>query len=349
MDIYIPNIDFRDIDKRHLFIATRPFYMGSTWGNDQKQKKKWGISDNYTDDINIAQVMLLPKPINYYNNKELEGFNLMCKTHGIKGYGYVIGDYGNVYKHFEYLSYFRVGGFKRQLPHNNIGLPVAISDIYKSLYKANELDIKTKADIPIIGFCGHASDAIKKQFKDKLGFIKKNMLRFFENPFRQDYEPLFASAYERFKLLKALEGSASIKTNFIYRENYRAGAVTKQLRLQTNREYYENMRQSDYVLCVRGAGNFSVRLYETLMMGRIPVYLDTDGLLPFVDDIDWKQHMVWVPWHDRHNITQHVVEFHQSLTPKAFKQLQESNRKLWETSLSVVGIFDFIRKNSITT
>ena len=36
-----------------------------------------------------------------------------------------------------------------------------------------------------------------------------------------------------------------------------------------------------YGLCVRGFGNFSFRLGETLMMGRIPILIDTECILPF--------------------------------------------------------------------
>lgn len=349
MNIYIPNIDFSTIDKRQLFIATRPFYLDSTWGNDADLKKKWGISDSYTNNIEAADLLFIPKPVNNYSDKELRSLNANCEKHGIIGYGFILGDRGDVFKYYKHLCYFRVGGFKTQLPENNIGLPVPISDIYNSLYRDKEFDIKEKQEVPVIGFCGHASPSLKKRLKDKLSFMSKNVFRFFQNPFRKDYETLFASAYERFKLLKTLEASSIIKTNFIFRKSYRAGAVTKELRKQTNREYYENIRESDYIICIRGAGNFSVRLYETMMMGRIPIFIDTDCLLPFVNDIDWKKRMVWVPWNDRKNLDKLVVDFHNSMSPESFKNLQNSNRKLWENRLSVVGVFDYIRKNTITT
>lgn len=348
MNIYIPSIDFSSIDKRQLFIATRPFFLVNSWGNDKNQKQIWGIEDNYTSDINLAQVLFIPQPINYYNNKELTKLNEQCASHNIKGYGFITGDYGNVYKYYDHLVYFRVGGFSNQLPENNIGLPVALSDIYASLYKDITFEIQEKKEPPIIGFCGHASLSTKKKLRDKLSFVKKNVIRFFENPFRKDYEPLFASAYERFKLLKTLEKSSVVKTNFIYRAKYRAGAITEKSRSETNKEYYENIRHSDYILCVRGAGNFSVRLYETLMMGKIPVFVDTKCLLPFQNDINWKEHVVWVPWEQRHDIDKFVFNFHNNISREEFKSLQDSNRTLWKNALSLTGIFDYIRKNAIS-
>lgn len=50
---------------------------------------------------------------------------------------------------------------------------------------------------------------------------------------------------------------------------------------------------SDYVLCARG-GDFSYRLYETLSYGRIPVFVDTDCVLPYDSEIKWKDYCVWV-------------------------------------------------------
>ena len=63
-------------------------------------------------------------------------------------------------------------------------------------------------------------------------------------------------------------------------------------------EFYENMVSSDYIVCVRGGGNFSVRLYETLAMGRIPIFINTDCLLPLNKSIDWKKHVVWIERED---------------------------------------------------
>ena len=54
----------------------------------------------------------------------------------------------------------------------------------------------------------------------------------------------------------------------------------------TTLEYYENIKNSDYVLVFKRTGNFSIRLYETLMMGRIPIFINTDCLLPFNNHIN---------------------------------------------------------------
>ena len=44
--------------------------------------------------------------------------------------------------------------------------------------------------------------------------------------------------------------------------------------------------KSLFTFCYRGAGNFSYRFYETLMMGRIPILVNTDCVFPFEDKVD---------------------------------------------------------------
>ena len=94
-------------------------------------------------------------------------------------------------------------------------------------------------------------------------------------------------------------------------------------------EYYYNIRESDYILCLRGKGNFSIRFYETLLMGRIPIFINTDCLLPLMNHINWTEHVVWIEWEERHQIGEIVAKFHDNLSREDFSQLQLNNRKLW--------------------
>jgi len=63
---------------------------------------------------------------------------------------------------------------------------------------------------------------------------------------------------------------------------------------RVRREYAASLAAGEYALCVRGAGNFSFRLYEALSCGRIPVFVDTDCVLPDEDHVDWRSLCVYV-------------------------------------------------------
>lgn len=346
MKIYIPDITPpTDAERKALFILTRPFFTQNGWQNSEELRARWKVSTDYqyTSAPEEAEVLFIPQPVNTYSSKELAALNALCQKHRLRGFGYISGDFGEDFGHYKNLLFFRMGGFKSQLSENNKGFPVIIPDQLEVIYNKQEIEVRQKQELPVVGFCGHSDVATLKKLKENLKNLSENVRRFFRNPFRKDYEPFFPSAYERAKLLQSFEKSNRIKTNFIYRKHYRAGAKSAEERHTTTREYFENIQHSDYVLCVRGAGNFSVRLYETLMMGRIPIFVNTDCLLPFEDTLDWKQHVVWISWKDRKNIADQVADFHQNISPKDFENLQISNRNLWKSGLSVGQMLQYIR------
>lgn len=343
LKIYIAHKDMPIKNKKSLFILTRPFLKDSNWQSTSNENFQYEI------DINKAAIVLLPFSINHYfeskQNFLLEEINAICVQNKIKAYGYIGGDFGVKFPEFSNIMYFRQGGFKSQLSENNKGFIVGLSDHFQGIYKIENPIPKPRVNLPIVGFCGHATFSPSKRGKEIVKCFLENVKRFIKNPLAKVYEPLFASAYERAKLLKSFENSNQVKTNFIYRKNYRGGAITDAQRTKTTLEYYDNIISSDYVLCVRGAGNFSVRFYETLMMGKIPVFVNTDCLLPFEDKINWKNHVVWVEWKDRENIAQLVADFHANLSDDEFVHLQMSNRKLWKETLSVEGMLEMLAKH----
>lgn len=56
---------------------------------------------------------------------------------------------------------------------------------------------------------------------------------------------------------------------------------TEEERRSMRQPYIDQMCNSNYVLSVRGVGNFSFRLYESLSLGKPIVHLKTDARLPF--------------------------------------------------------------------
>ncbi|MFC4739546.1 exostosin family protein [Flavobacterium ponti] len=340
MKVYIAHKNIPIKNKKSLFILTRPFLKDLNWQSVSNEYFQYEV------DVNKADIVLLPFSINhYFESKQdflLKEINEICIQNNIKAYGYIGGDFGFQFKEFSNIIYFRQGGFKSQLSNKNKGFPVGLSDHFQGIFKLENPIPNEKKAFPLIGFCGHATVSNVKRFKEILKCSIENGKRFMKNPFNKVYEPLFASAYERAKLLASLDNSNQVKTNFIYRNHYRGGALTEEERTKTTIEYYNNILESDYILCIRGAGNFSVRLYETLMLGKIPIFINTDCLLPFDDKIDWKKHVVWVEWKDRKNLAQIVSHFHANLSTDEFVHLQLNNRKLWKETLSVEGMLAMI-------
>jgi len=143
------------------------------------------------------------------------------------------------------------------------------------------------------------------------------------------------------RAIDALSGSNLLRTHFLLRPEFWAGALgTTRGRIQKVRqEYADNIAGTDYALCVRGAGNFSYRFYEVLSSGRIPVFVDTECVLPYEHFIDWRKYCVWVDVNDVDSIDEKIMAFHESLSSQDFIDLQQACRDLWVNWLSPEGFF----------
>lgn len=340
--IFITDFDRDKYELREIFSLARPFLHTEKgiWEVNVKNPILKNLNEFKIKTISSprrADLILISEPLNHSHDKnkykKLDEINKICQEKNILAYGFIDGDYGKVHPRFSNIVYYRMGGFKSQLDKNNKGFFFLLSDQLKKIFNRDEIFIKQKKAKPTIGFCGRATSSIPKYFYEKLKLAQVNIKRITVGDF--NFEPLFSSAFERQKILNSLCQSKDINTNFIFREKYRAGAVTELERRKTTLEYYNNIIESDYIICLRGSGNFSVRLFETLMMGRIPIFINTDCLLPLEDDIDWKKHVVWVDWNDRKNIAEIVFNFHNGLTNDRFINIQKDNREFWKSKLTV--------------
>lgn len=340
--LYIPNINFQETRPQVLFPLCRPFLGQDGWENKEVNFREWhmeGAMFEFINDITLAEFVLLPFSINYYFERHLHAYlnaiSQRCVELGIKAYGFISGDFGIHLQEFENIIYLRASGFRSQLSAVNQGLPVFLSDHYSRIMETKEVTPREKNKMPKVGFCGHASLSLDKRVMEDLKVIRENALRIANNDWI--LEPIFPSAFHRARKLKSLERNKNIETNFIYRSQYRAGAHSEEEKKRTTLEYYHNIIDSDYVFCLRGGGNFSVRLYETLMCGRIPLFINTDCILPQADTINWKKHMIWIEWADRSKIAEILLDFHHDIHNDDLKTMQIANRDLWLNQLSVNG------------
>jgi len=94
----------------------------------------------------------------------------------------------------------------------------------------------------------------------------------------------------RRKIMHTFEQSTEVESNFIKRHRFWGGDPQNQDLVDT---FYENMRENQFNIAQRGAGNFSMRFYQTLAAGRIPVLVNTDMELPFRSEIPWRDFIVF--------------------------------------------------------
>ena len=110
----------------------------------------------------------------------------------------------------------------------------------------------------------------------------------------------------RKKLVQVFSASPQVDCDFILRKKFWGGAPNN---TDIIKDFHDNLKDNQYVLSNRGAGNYSMRFYQALAAGRIPILIDTDVKLPFEDKIKWKDFIILEK--DAQSCLAKTIEIHQ--------------------------------------
>ena len=205
---------------------------------------------------------------------------------------------------------------------------------------------------PVVGFCGNIDSTAFLRFRPKAilrktvywGLLSRPAL---ERVLRRTGLRITRSEGKRvrYQALGVVRRCPDLQANFVIRDHFANGTLQLPQDQQAEhlkkalKEFCANVINSDYTLCPRGAGNWSYRFYETLCLGRIPVFIDTDCLLPYESVIPWRKYCVWVDGNHIEDLPGAILEHYRSHTPESFAELQQKCRNLWVEYLSVDGFF----------
>ncbi|SRX75615.1 exostosin domain-containing protein [Aequorivita antarctica] len=347
MKLYYPKSHYSKAHRGLLFPLLKPFIKGSGF-TDEQRLVSYGVSEEdfeFTEVLEEADVVILTMTWNYYVKTKQEALAIAfvkeCAALKIKVIGFNAGDFGVRIPYFKNLIVLRPSGYKSKFTENEYALPAFIADPLKKYFASDTIFERPYQSRAVIGFCGQANDARLNAVKEVLNTFLRNLKNTIGRSKNQSQQ-LLSTSFLRASVLKTLQKSEVVATNFIVRKKYRAGVTQNKETHKTTFEFYENLKDSDYVVCVRGAGNFSVRFYEAMAMGRIPIFINTDCALPLDNQIDWKKQVVWVEYKERDQVGLKVKQFHDSLSKEDFIDLQIENRKLWEERLTLSGFFKTI-------
>ncbi|WP_425077089.1 hypothetical protein [Psychroserpens sp. S379A] len=346
MKLYYPE-SLYDSNPKHrfaLFPLLKVFIKSDTF-IDNPAKEVFGFSNQkmqLVKQLEAANIIILPMSWDFYVNQKKEALakafiEKMNRLNKIV-FVFISGDFGVHIPDFSNVRVFRCSGYMSKLPNSHLGLPVFHRDPIHRYYDSEHVILRSYNAKPTIGFCGQASQSLSNRIQETLRVVHRNLKYYFKFV-KMSPQKIQSTSFNRFKILSQLQSASNIKTNFIVRDQYGGGVKHGRGVTKVAEEYFENMKNSDYIVCYRGAGNFSVRFYETLAMGRIPVYINTDGLLPLSNSINWKEHLVWVEPFEINTISEKVLEFHKSLNAEQFEAIQIKNRKLWKESLNLWSFF----------
>jgi hypothetical protein len=335
---------------KHYVVALYPF-----WGKPTRSDElgPWpDFADEYiekaSDYLELASIDQADAALFPWNWKSAakypEGLGLAqefaetARSHGVPPVFFMVGDSVDPVP-VEDAFVFRTSGHRSRREPREFALPGFHEDLLR--YNGGALEPRQKTSRATVSFCGMVveedpSAGTAGRARRLVGQAKSKAQELKGKPSSRD-------VFVRARAVRALQDQAEVETNFVIRETGGGGALYPALKRplweQVRREYVANIADGDYVLCARGAGNWSWRLYETLSMGRIPVLVDTDCLLPYDFLVEWRDFCVWVDRSEIDSIGEKVATFHDRLSPTDFVELQRGCRRLWERFLSPLGFF----------
>lgn len=139
------------------------------------------------------------------------------------------------------------------------------------------------------------------------------------------------NSVHRQALIKIFSESSSIESSFIIREQFWGGSPHD---FKVIKEYNDNIEKNVFIISQRGAGNYSMRFYQTLAAGRIPVLVNTDMILPFENKIYWNDLIVFEK--DEESCLKKVIEVFEN---GKYIRMQEECAKIFDSYFSDANFF----------
>lgn len=241
------------------------------------------------------------------------------------------------------IHLFQASAYRSRRRTGNHAYPAFFADPLEG----RDVETRPKTSKAVVGFCGQAGASIARH---AARYVRNRLNRALWKAGRIAWEPPpLEHTWFRQKVIDQFQRSTLLESRFVLRTRYRAGvsgsAHRETTAEQSRREFIENVLGTDYTLSMRGGGNFSVRFYEALAMGRIPVFIDTDCVVPYMDQVAWKTLIPWIPEERLSDADRIVSEFHARLGERELAELQRECRQLWQARLTPDGFYRHFREH----
>ncbi len=231
---------------------------------------------------------------------------------------------------------FRTSQYRTALQKNEIIVPPLIYDLGQDLLFRS----KKKSDVPTVGFVGWADfinffQRIKYYLKISLNSLQSLLV-----PRRRAYKQ---GIFFRRKAIDVFKKSKTVKTNFILRTSYSAHKKTISISPErARREYVENILGSDVTLSPKGDGNYSARFFEVLSLGRIPLLVDTETVLPLENSINYADFIIRVDYRALNTIDQAVYDWYADMSNEVFTAKQKLAQDVYQKYLSPNNFMKYV-------
>lgn len=233
----------------------------------------------------------------------------------------------------------RYGGYRFLPERGRIQIP-PLADDFLERYRGGRLSLRPKQDgTPSVGFAGwsklspiqYARTIVKELPVRARGIVDRR------------YRACIKGVLWRSKALDVLSDSPFVRLHSLARTSFSASPKTAQGDMaKLRQEMVDIILESDYALDVRGDANASTRLFEILSLGRIPVIVDTERNFPFSDKVDYASFALVVDFRDIKHLPKRIAEFHKSISPERYEQMQRNARDAYERYFRIDALMQHI-------
>ena len=325
MKVYADYSHYHKENRKYLIGLLTPLW--NDLSNEQRINVygEWITKYSFTDNPEEADLHLLPMRWDYYIDNgvidlaetainQAHKFNKRIVIFNFSDYTAKIP--------FQNVTLFEPSGYRsKKRNYLCYGMPPMTDDNLQIHYGGNPI-YRHKNKPPVIGFCGATS---RSRINHVFASMANSYRKVISNLGILKWEPPpFETRYFRKQVLDAFVNDKRVFPNFILRKNW-GGKSTTNFKL----DFIRNIYGSDYTICMRGIGNYSYRFYETLSLGRIPVFINTDCLLPWDKIINYRELFPWIELNEIPYAVEILLDFHYSHSDDEFIELQKHCRELW--------------------
>jgi hypothetical protein len=315
------------------------------WGNALNKERtpfQWQLFERHgfdtayysiTDDIAAADAILMPYSHNHASKFAPDILALCVHSSKESGKPLVIDGIGDI-EHSVTIPntlVIRYGGYRFEKKENEIHIPPYADDLLE-IYCASTLKMREKNKTPTISFAGWASLTNGQEMRARIKELPDRLRSLFVSHFAAKKKGVFF----RREAVEVLKKSKEVAPHFLVRRSYSGHSDTAERSQQELRgEFVQNLLGSDYALDVRGDANASIRLFEILSLGRIPVIVDTERNLPFADTVDYASFALIVDFRDLKKLPRILADFHAKLSPEQFVAMQIAARDAYRNHFRI--------------
>lgn len=308
--------------KAKLFLANKPYESTSEpfclRPFSDKTGKQKSINLRFTSQLINSDAVLVPYDLSYWYKNKVYITYLKSLAEKKKLIILNTGDFISKIKKIENAIYFRPFLNPGEHSPNTIIIPYEIEPMFTAITSNPKFNISFMGYFPRI-------------ISTRLFYTLKNSF----------WHPVKGNGSIVRKLMARKIKKTNLPLTLVKRNSFsgwKRDNSTNTLNRRT--EFFNSIRDSRYIICPRGDGNQSLRFYETLSAGRVPILIDTKIKLPLEDRLNYSEITITLNLYDSIDIwRKEILDFESLYKGTKFKKLSQEISEFYDQNLSMYNFY----------